>query len=483
MAVDFESWLQDTGAIRCILVEASVNTGSEITRYLSSRPYQSGGTLYNPVVIGSSVRLTERIDVLSDSASMSFGDIELDNTGGALDPWLQDIWSNRTINVLIGDVRWDRSDFEVIFSGVVEDIGSRSQGVINLKLRDKLQRLNVPVTEATLGGSTANKDQLIPLTFGECHNVSPLLIDPATLEYQVHDGPIERVIEVRDEGVPVSSTVNLSTGKFTLTVQPFGRITASVQGDKPSTWINTAANLIVRLVTSYGSEDTKLTIGDLDQPYISAFDALNPQPLGVYLPQRENLLSICTRIAASVGARLVMSREGKLRIVKVDLPATGAAVEIGPKDIIEGTMRMEQKLPVSAGVTIAYCKNWTVQDNIDTRIPSAHKDLYAREWLLTTAKDDNVKEEYRIEGDPPQKDTYLLTEVDASAEANRILSLFDSPRYIVSFEATSRLLTLELGQAVTITHKRYGMGSGKSGMVVGLSPDWGKSLINVSVLI
>lgn len=488
---EFPFWLLDPAAIRCLLVEVAVLSGGEIVRYLSSRPFRSaasdapGNTVYQSVVVGSSVRTVERMGVDSENAYLSFGDIELSNVDGALDDWLiDDIWSNRPIRVYLGDVRWPRADYQTVFDGVVEDIGTRSRNSINLKLRDKLQRLNMPVIETTLGGTTNNKNQLIPLTFGECHNVSPLLTNPATLEYQVHRGTMERLIEVRDNGVPVAATPSLGAGKFTLPVQPFGRVTASVQGDKPfGVWLTTAKQLIERLVTAYGDPSNRFEAVDLDSTQLAAFDSANPQPLGVYLSSRENMLNLCNRIAAAVGARLVMSRSGQLRLIKVELPAPGTQFEITPDDILLGSMRVTDKLPVQAGISIGFCRNWTVQDPLDTRIPNAHKDLYARDWLITTSSDGATKTNYRMDGDPEQADNFLLTEVDAAAEATRLLNLFKTPRFVIGFDATARALQLELGQAINITYPRFGLQAGKAGMVIGLSPDWDRAQVSVEVLV
>lgn len=487
----YTDWLEDQSAIRCILVEVAVKSGaSEITRYLSSRPFKSASgdtpanTVYDPIIIGSSVQTVERMNVTDQQASISYGDIELANLDGSLDSWLFDIWSNRAINVLIGDVRWTRAEFQVIFAGIVEDIGSRSRDTLNLKLRDKLQRLNTPVTETTLGGTTSNKNQLIPLTFGECHNLSPLLTNPATLEYQVHGGQMERLIEVRDNGVPVTATATLATGKFTLAATPYGKITASVQGDKPSaTWNNTAKKIIERLVTGYGEATNRFVSGDLDASNLTAFDTANPQVLGIYFSERENVLDVCNQVAATVGSRLVMSRAGLLKLIKIELPAPGTPFTITADDVLVGSMRISEKLAVQAGFKLGFAKNWTVQDALDTRIPNAHKDLYAKEWLTVSAKDATTKTDYKLDGEPEQIDTYFLTETDASAEATRLLNLFKTPRFIITFDATARLLQLELGQAVTITYPRFGMDAGKNGMVVGLSPDWDSARVSVEVLI
>jgi hypothetical protein len=289
---------------------------------------------------------------------------------------------------------------------------------------------------------------------------------------------------VRNNGVPVSATVNNSIGKFNLEVKAYGKITCSGQGDKPSSnWNNTAKKIVERMVTGYGEANNRFTSGDLDASNLSAFDTANPQVLGVYLSARENLLAACNQVSASVGARLVMSRAGLLKLIKVELPAPGTPFAIAENDVIVGSMKISSKLPVQAGYKLGYAKNWTVQESLDTRIPNEHKDLYAREWLTVSAKDSTVKADYRLDGEPEQIDTYLLTEADASAEAARLLNLFKVPRFIVSFDSSARLLQLELGQAVTITHPRFGLDAGKDGMVVGLSPDWGSATISVEVLI
>jgi len=242
---EFAEWLKDQTAIRCILVEVNVKTGgSETTRYLSTRGYVTkstetpASTIYSPVIAGG-VKFSQSMS-LDGSVTISFGDIELNNTDGSLDSWLEDYWNIRSIRVFIGDVTWVRSDFRQIFNGVVVGIDTRKRDRINIKLSDKLQRLNNPATETKLGGTTTNSDRLLPLCFGECHNVEPLLVDPTTHEYQVHQGLIEGIIEVRDNGVPVSFTPYLSTGKFRLTNNPVGQITASVQGAVPAT------NLLLR---------------------------------------------------------------------------------------------------------------------------------------------------------------------------------------------------------------------------------------------
>lgn len=483
----FTDWLSNGSAVRCILVEALARvSGIEATRYLSTRAFFDGvaNRLYDPIIVGNSVRIVERLS-LDGESTLNFGDIEIHNLDGSLDSWLDDIWANRDVSAFIGDVTWDRADFRPIFVGVTEDIDSKDNTTLNIKIRDKLAKLNTQVTDQTLGGSTSNKNELMPLCFGECHNVSPLLADPATLDYRAHNGQIESIIEIRSNGAPGASTNTLSSGKFVPDVNPQGtKITVSVQGDKPSgTWLKTTKQIIERLVTDFGEVNSRFTAGDLDSSNLSTFDVANTQPIGVYLNRRENVKQLCDEIANSVGAQMAMNREGKLQLHKIDLPPSGTPTQITTADIIDNTIAIAERPPVVAAVKVGFAKNWSVQDSLDTGIPQEHKDLFAKEWLTTTSEDATTKTNYRLDAEPEQIDTFLLTESDASSEATRRLNLFKTSRHVITLSGTPSLIELQLGDAVTITHPRFNLSGGKTGMVIGMSVDWQNLLVDVEVFV
>jgi hypothetical protein len=433
-------------------------------------------------VISGGINLTESLSI-TGAGTLNSGDIELHNQQGELDAWFGDVWVNRSIQIYIGDKRWLRADFRLVFDGVVADVDSRARDKFNIKLRDKLQRLNTPVSEVKLGGSTANLDRLLPITFGEVHNVTPLLTNPATHEYQVHASAIEEIIEVRDEGVPVSVTKLLGSGKFTLNQTNAGVVTASVQGDKPSAYSNQIAALTQRLATGYGTAGNQFTTADIDAANLAAFAAANPQPVGLYLDQRSNVLQSIQQIAASVGAQPVMSRAGKLRLLKIALPAVGTPTLITASSMVDHSLQIAGRTEVVAGVMIGYCKNWTVQPQLQTGIPPEHKDLFKQQYLTVTLKDAAVAAAYKLFAEPVEQDTLLLTTADATAEAQRRLDLYKVPRTIYQFTGYPECLMLELGQAVTLQHYRYGMAMGVTGIVISLAPDWIAARSTVQVLV
>ena len=475
----FAAWLA-SGGRRLVLVEVDTSA----PHYLCNVAYTTLPTdtpanrAYLPCV-ASGFAFTESLSI-AGGASVSVGTIDLHNEDGALDSWLTEVWVNRAVRVYIGDATWPRADFRLVFSGLAASLDSRSASRLSIVLRDKQQRLNTPASDTVLGGATPNKDRLIPNTFGECHNVEPLLVNPALHEYQWHNGSAERLIEVRDNGVPVSTTSVLATGKFKLLATPAGTVTASVQGAKPYT--NTVAGIVQMLAVDYGTPSERLTSGDLDTVQLAAFDAACPQPVGYWMPDRSNVLQVCQELAGSVGAQVVMSKEGKLRIVRIALPGTGTAVDIRPEDYEARSLQIKERTEVIAGVKLGYCRAWTVQNNLETGIPPEHKDLYAQEWLTVTARDPAVASAYRLHAEPEQVETLLLTETDAQAEADRRLDLWKVQRTVYQVKGFASCLLLELGQAVTLYGDRFGLESGKAGTVIALQLDWMAGRATVEVL-
>lgn len=476
----FYEWLKSQGVKRCSLIE--VDTDSP--KFLSTVPYTTLPTdsipnkPHLPIVDGS-FAFTEKLS-LDGNPSISVGDIELDNKDGMLDDWLNEVWVNRNIRVYIGDVSWKREDFFLVFNGVVADIGSRSRDKLNIMLRSKLDRLNTPVTESVPGGTTPNAERTLPLTFGECHNISPLLVDPANHVYQFHQGAAERVIEVRDNGVPVTFIPDLLNGKFTLTASPVGTITASVQGKTPYT--NTVAGIIKFLATGYGTPEERFTEDDIDQDNFNSFDLAHPQPVGVYLGDRANVLSVCLELAESVGAQLTVSNLGKLGLIKIE-GFTSAENTIDLDNYEYGSLNISSRSDVVAGIRLGYCRNWTVQETLDTGIPPENKDMFGQEWLTVNTRDGAVATSYKLYAEPPQTDTLLLRKTDAQSEASRRLDIWKSPHNIFSINGYAELLKLKLGQAVILKGSRWGLQDGKVGQVVSLESNWITGRVGVEVMI
>jgi hypothetical protein len=505
----FQAWLENPLAIRCILVEVTANiSGTETTLYLSNRNYVTGptdspaNTVYQPV-LKSGVSFTEKLE-LDGGTSLSFGDIAIDNTNGVYDSWLTAAWQSRPISIYLGDPSFTRDNFTKIFSGLVDDISSSDRNTLNLSLRDVLERLNTPITQTVLGNyfkgnivatttyDNANKDQVRPLIFGEVFNITPLLMDPTELEYMVHDGPIERLIEVRDNAVPLTAgvgyQVNLATGTFKLLTNPAGAVTCSVQGDKNTVYNASVQSIIRHIIKTYGNPDILGAVTDSDIEFPTTEFS---QTAGIYITQKENLLSVCQELANSVGAQLCATRTGKLKLLQITVPAAGGTV-ITDDDIVQSSLSISQKPTVQSTYRLGYCRNWTVQDRLLTGIPAVHKDFFAQPWISVTSTNETAKNLYKQNTLPEQKDTLLIdntpippeTKGTVTLEAERLVALRSVQRYVYRFTTTIKFLqSAILANMITLTHRRFGLSAGAAAQIISSEIDWDTGFITLEVLV
>jgi hypothetical protein len=507
--LNYQTWLESSREIRILLAQVSVQIGGvEQTKYLSTHGVTVGGVEYEPL-IKANISIDESIN-LDYSASISIGDIELVNTTGQLDTWLDYVWKNRSVKVYYGGLPLPGAtatltdNFELIFDGVCSDVDVKSRQSVNLKIRDKLEKLNTPVSEALIGNYykgavvdetvtvNQNRNTLKPKIYGEVHNISPILTDPTEQEYMVADGPVEQIIEVLDNGAPVSFTTvqqsgtpYLAPGSFRTIVPIKGACTASVQGTARtinvanSTYVDTysptVSNTILNLLKFAGRN---LDYNEIDA---ASFATLGSEACGVYLNSRTNVLAVCQELAKSAGLTLAVTRTGKVKLVNIQIP-TSATTTISDTDTVLNSLRIVNKPAIYGAIKLGYAKNYTIQTNLITGIPQEHKDLLAREYLEALAKDDTVIEKYDLNSEPVLEPTYLINRTQAEAAAQAKLGLFKVPRIVYAMTCTSKYLSLEIGAAVNLVSSRYGLNSGKLGLVISTKPDWLTGKIEVEVL-
>ena len=495
---------------RSILTKRQVETvflggeGSQSTFYFSNGAYVTdpldtpANTAYAPLITGG-VSFGESL-TLDGSASISIGDIELDNSNGELDQYfLSHIWTNRSISIYIGDPSWKKSDFKLLFKGNVADIGSSGRNNLNLVISDVFQKLNAPITDQTVQITGKNNAvELVPLTFGECFNVTPLLVNSGTLTYQVHNGPIERIIEVRDNGIPVLFTANLTAGTFTLTRAPFGQITCSVQGHKPSgTYTNKIGETIKNILTQYGPSGARLQNTDINTTNFTNFDNSFPvvnseytRAIGVYIRETGNVLDICNRLAKSARAQLTVtagpqendSDVGLLKLIKLEI-ASSAVQNITSSDIEEYSLSISDKAPIKPTSKLGYGRNWTVQESgLAAGVPSNLQDIYSKQYFLAITNNYDVANAYKLNSEDVLEETLLITKTGAENESYTRSSFWSTVRYIYTFVGYPHLFDLQLGDTISLTNRRYLLNS-KLGVIVNISRDWINGRIQVGVLI
>lgn len=504
---EIKTWLKTPEHIRRILVEITgitdLSGANSTTYYLSNGAYTStstdtpANTSYIPIIQGG-VSFSESFS-LDGSLSTGIGDIELYNTDGMFDSGFQLIWVKKSISIYLGDPNWPRSEFKLLFKGYIKDIASRDRNSFNIIIEDTLGKLNTTLSEVTYINPFKNDAiELIPVCFGECFNVTPLLVDLSAQQgpkFTVHTSAIEDIIEVRDNGLPVASiTKELSTGSFYLNQSSYGQVTCSVQGSKPNgTYTNKIGETIKNIIKNFGPSNSRLTDSDIDTTNFTAFDNsfAVARPIGYYSNQKENVLEVCNKLASSVNARLTTSvgpqdndnLVGLVKLVKLQLD-NSPQYEITASDIEEFSISVSEKVPVRGATNIAYCKNWTVQTSgLAEGLPPSNVPLFNSEWLYSSTEDNTVVNNYSLTKQTDQEDTLLISKTGASAESDARNALWTTPRFIYTMTAYAHMLFVQVGDSVTLTNRRFDLANGKTGMVISVNRDWISGRIEIGVLV
>ena len=479
--VQYAAWLDDSTAQRVTLYRIGcLSGGVQVTRRLSSKPFTGPPAAPYTAAIARGLEITQSISIDGD-AKLSAGDVEVWNVNGEFDSWFADVWANQPVEVYVGDVRWDESDFPLRFVGNLADIAyGADRSTLVLKFRDALQRLNTPVSEAKFADGT-----LMPGAFGEVPNMTPKY-DSVTGRWYYHWAGAEGLIEPRTDGKKRSPDVtdDPTNGRFAFnTAIGPGAVTCSVQGDKTGgVYRNRIAQLVQLLATQYGKESTRMASSDMDTANLTLFDAANQQPVGLAILDRTNVLAAAAQLASSRGAQVIPSMLGKLRLIQYSIPAAATLAIPRSMQVQDSLVPVTRTTPAAA-VQIRYCRNYTVQSNLQTSLPAEHKQMFATEWQTYTAIDTAVQVTYSQYTDPVPIDTCLLTLADAKAEAERRLAIVKVPRTTYRVELTPGGMLVELGEARNLFSDRFGLDAGKPGLVTSLTTNFGTYAVTADVTI
>lgn len=497
-APEYQAWLENPYADRVLLVQATSSTGVE---YMSTKGITVSGQYYTPCLQGDftiSSSIGEEY-----TSSISYSDITIFNPNGERDTWLTRIWDNKSVKVFYGDSSWTdiSNDFRQVFSGLIGTLDSRDRFSLNITIRDALQKLNYPILENKLGNynptaispyTNPNQDVIKPIVFGEVFNITPLLTSGILLEYMVNDGDVESIMEVRDNGVPVSfTTVGVPLGSFRLVRTPVGEVTASVQGMKKSvtistgasstTYVNNITNIIATIMLNYGKN---ITTADIDWASFSTTAATSNGAayIGIYIQDRFNVFTLCNDLAKSAGLVLSTNSLGKIQINPIVVPTSGGEV-ITESSTILNSLRVSRTVEVKGATKLRYCKNWTVQEGLTTGIPEEHKTEYAKEWREVNSEDATVISNYGLTVEDVAEESFLVDLTQAISIATTKLNLVKTPRRVYSLVCTAKHMQVEVGSTVQIYANRFGMDSGTYGIVMSASPKWLENQIQLEVMV
>jgi hypothetical protein len=470
----YQAWLANPEAERVLLAEVKAySDASEVMRYLGSKYFQTGAsdtpanTVYEGILKENPFFSTTMSEAFGGRSFVSIGSLLIDNGDGDKDSWITDAWDGRDATLKFGDPTWDISDFRTILSGVVERLQVSDDLTLELIIRDKQRTLDAPI-QTTLISSGESTDQVVPLCYGEVFNVKPVLIDDTTHEYQVHEGQIEDIVEVYVDGKATTLTVteDLSNGKFTLSGDPAGTVTADVKGHKPSGSYKTKPGEIIRAIVSRVLTDPD----DLDTTAFTTFDTDFNYTIGTYIDIRENLLDVLDSILPA-GWYYGFDRDGKFTLAELKDPSGLTSAMTIDNLESHGDLNVQKADVPEWRVRVGYKKNWkTINFGSDSTVAEDARPFFENEFLnVAKSEDATVKTTHLLAQDPDILPSTIAGYSNALTEAVRLLTLFKTQRYTYSVSAFVAPLQVTIGDCVTLKDDRFGLSAGSKTVVTGIT--------------
>lgn len=469
----FNAWLLRGGVDYCVLVEVDVWTGGGVvTRYMSTHGFVSypsdspANTAYPEILMQVPHYVSVLGEQLRGLSSPAAGELIIDNSNGSRDSWLLDAWDGRPFRLYLGDPSWPKADFRLLVAGVIADIYSPSIRTLGLRTRDKQHLLSKTVCTTLAGGTTANKDARIPVCYGECYNIEPLLIDAATRTYAVHDGQVEAIAAVYEDGATKAFTANLANGTFTLTAAAAGRITADVKGSKSGgIYFNKTADIASRIL----QERAGLTGADIDSTSVTAMNAAVAGAVGIFIKDgNTTVMQALDMLVIGAGGFYSFDRAGLFYLDQFKAPSGAPVLTLLGEGVAQDGLTIVNRWLPSKTVRVAYKKQWTIQaDGLAASVADARRAELAQPYLI--AKATNSIPQHLLAEEPAVESTVFVNASDASAEATRRAALFSVIRVLAKATCFLGPARLKLGDVIATDIGRFGFTGGALARVVGIN--------------
>lgn len=411
-----------------------------------------------------------------------FGALTLNNADGGLDALAAMAWDGRRVRVWLGGDGFRLAEFGLVLDGAAEQ-AEFDDLLVTLRLRDLQARFEAEVARGSYAGTGGSEGRQglagrpRPLCFGRVFRVPAVLVDPATLLWQVHDGPIADVDAVYDRGLALTKVAgppaagqfrsDPATGCFTLGASPAGTVTADVRGDAAGGYTQTAAGLLRRIATARaGFADP----AELDVAAFAATEAAAPAPVGLFAGAEVPFVELLDALVDAIGGHYGFDRAGRLTVGRVAAPGTVADAEFDAVQILE-IERVAVARPVWRQ-KIGYGRYWRSldPDAVAGALGDGDRADLAEPFRYATAEDAAIKTRHLL-AEEVVRDTALALAADAQAEAARRLALFGAGRDAFRVRLKTQPFALDLGRTVRIRYPRYGLAGGRNLLVVGMVED------------
>jgi hypothetical protein len=503
-----------------------------------SRAGDLGGVVAYPAVLDTAFEIDRRLALhpSSPAAAAAWGTVRLANVGRRFDSIASTRNSDgRPLRVLAGRKMRDEArgldldppyaSLSTLFAGVARP-WFLTESTLQIPLADAMAALERPLQQAVYGG-TGGRDGSADLkgrrkprarggTFAwPIRDVLPVWIDRANGILQVSDAPgtVVRVAEAGDQnqilpvgGGPVAAQVpdvfsatvpsgywiwsSSSEGLFIRLGSPTSAtITADVVGHFPSGAQADTAAEIARLILR---EDMALPASQVEEASFTAVNAALPWTAGDYWDGSQDMQAVDAvgLFAASLGAKLVPLRDGRIRLWRFrSLPSGTVPLAIyTPATLMDvrPSARLSQSglYPPPYRWRVGYDRcNTVMTTNLDPDVTGDRQQFLANEYRYADWSSNGISLAYRSPNDPAPVPTRLHNGVHATALVQALADLWSgAPRL---YDVTMRLedgMRHEIGDVLRLIYPLDDLDNGRIGQVVGEQLRSGDTTTTLTVL-
>lgn len=375
---------------------------------------------------------------------------------------------------------------------------------VTVSLRDNSHKLEVAAQPNSYGGAgdvdgsadLAGKRK--PIVVGEVRNISPPLLIPADLVYQVHDGPVEAIDAVYDAAgalinygdypnaaallaAALSSgfVTCLDEGLFKLGAAPSGKVTADVRGDNSDGYIETTADVVKFLILNA----CELSEDDFDLETFDLLNASQPASIGYYLgtDKNETVAETVGKLMAGISGWCGFDSIGRLQLRQVESPSPVVVQRYDEFDLVTLTRdRLPSAIdPIIQRARVSYNVNWTVQQGTELigDVLESDPDLVsylASPFRVASPSVDlaaAIVLNHPLAIDPDPVVAYFVEAADAQAAADVRMALYGVERSLYRFTTKEHLFAQDVGDTIYLSAPRIGLADGKYLLVVQVRDD------------
>lgn len=440
---------------------------------------------------------------------VTVGEIELANPDGALDDLVANhTVAGREVAVYLGPARGKSADFRVV-AQVLGRGFETDLNVVRVRVQTTQALLSSSLHQRTYtgGGGFDGDPELAgrraPVCFGDCFNITPLLVNKDQWIYAVHDGPIEAIDALKERGLTlIWNGVNAASygelratavaGGYFATCRalglvkagfgvsgPAGPVTVDVRGDKAGgAYVNDIGNILRRAA---------LIRARLDPSLIDEISLAN-LPSGVmgYYADGSADLSVSglfNALLRSINGWYGTRRDRTLRVGFIVPPERYQPHRTFTAREALSLERLMVDQPPRYQQAVVWGKNWTplAESDVSLALPLETRLRLQGAGYILRKQSPEVRTRDQTSIDGGTLETYFIDSVGASEVLDRLMALFRESRRSYRLRLARSGYLADLQTIVQVKHPREALTNGRNFVVTGVRDDGRRAQVELTL--